>query len=333
MQERGEIKDSDKSYSKFFNYRKNLSEDERIREAGALLNEIKRVDVDSAYNKVKYKIDKQYSISVNKTLTWITRIAAILAIPLLLLNIWNFMKSGDKKFLAENNFTLQEITSPIGIRTHVILPDGSDIWLNAGSKMSYKIPFVRETRKINLIGEAFLNVTKNKLSPFIVKTENTQVKVLGTKFNVKSYPEDNNIEISLTEGSVMFYFRNKQGRKVYTKLKPNQHLVLNKINKKVTVRNEKLSKYISWHKNILIFDDTPIQEVAKTLERWYGVKVVITDEEIRNYKFTTVFENEPLSRVLELLELTSPISIKYNNGKVNTKTNKLSKSIVTISKK
>ncbi len=328
-----ENRDLDKVYSGFFERRRDFSDTDKNIEAGMLIEDIKLVDVDSAYNSVKNRVDNYRSLTSHKTLTWITRIAAMLTIPLLVLNIWYFSNRSNEMQIAENNFTMQEISSPIGMKTHIVLPDGSDIWLNAGSKINYKIPFIGKTRNITLAGEAFMKVTKNEKSPFVVSSGDTKVKVLGTQFNVKSYPEDNNVEVALKEGSVKFYFINSHGKKVSTQLKPNDYLVLNKSKKEVTVKKEQLDKYILWHKNILIFNDTPFMEVAKTLERWYGVKVIIADDEIKNYKFTTVFENEPFSRVLELLELTSPISIKYKNGKLNRATNKLNKSIVTISKK
>ncbi len=328
-----ENRDLEKGYSDFFEQRENLSETDRNIEAGALIDDIKSVDVDRAYDIVKSKVDDYRSLIDNKVLIWITRVAAMLTIPLLVFNLWNFINKDDEIQLAENDYTMQEISSPIGMKTHIVLPDGSDVWLNAGSKINYRIPFIGKTRNVTLVGEAFLNVKKNEKSPFVVSSGDTKVKVLGTQFNVKSYPEDNKVEVALKEGSVKFYFINSHGKKVFTQLKPDDYLVLNKSNKEVTVKKEKLDKYILWYKDILIFDDTPFMEVAKTLERWYGVKVIIADDEIKNYKFTTVFENEPFTRVLELLELTSPISIEYKNGKLNRATNKLSKSTVTISKK
>ncbi len=332
MLERGKTYSDNSTISRFIENRKKMSDEDRSAEAGRLLEEIKTVDVDSAYDSVKSEIEKYHSLKKTSVFTWITRIAAIFVIPLLLLNIWNVHKLNKVK-IAENDFTFQEISSPVGMKTHVVLPDGSDIWLNAGSKISYKIPFTGKTRNVTLAGEAFLHVKKIKDSQFVLNTEKTQVKVLGTKFNVKAYPEDDNIEVSLIEGSINFCFENGYGKKVFTKLTRGEHLVLNKSGKKISVKKEKLSKYILWHKNILVFDDTPLPEVAKTLERWYGVKVKITDDEIISYKFTSVFENETLTRVLELLELSSPITIKYTKGKINRSTLNYSKSIVLISKK
>ncbi len=328
-----ENRDLEKEYSDFFEKRENLSETDRNIEAGALIDDIKSVDVDRAYDNVKRKVDDYRSLIDNKVLIWIIRVAAMLTIPLLVLNIWNYSNRGDEMQIAENDYIMQEISSPIGMKTHIVLPDGSDIWLNAGSKINYKIPFIGKTRNIALTGEAFLKVKKNRKSPFIVSSGGTRIKVLGTQFNVKAYPDDNKVEVALKEGSVKFSYTNSQGKDVFSQLEPNDYLVLSRSNKKVTIKKEKLDKYILWHKDVLIFDDTPFLEVAKILERWYGVKVIIADDEIKNYKFTTVFENEPFSRVLELLELTSPITIKYKGGKLNRSTNRLNKSIVTISKK
>ena len=159
------------------------------------------------------------------------------------------------------------------------------------------------------------------------------MKVLGTKFNVKGYPEDKNIEVALKEGGVGFCFVKSDGKKVFTNLKPNDYLVLNKENKTIIKDNRDLAKYIAWHQNVLIFDDTPMMEVASMLKRWYGVKVVIDSEEIKKYKFTTTFENEPLFRVLELLEQSSPIKVKCTRGKFNKKTNTVTPMIVTITSK
>jgi len=328
-----ENKNIERSVSDFLNFRKGLSDEEKSAEAGRLIEEIDSVDVDGAYRNVRKKIDQNRSSGTGISfLTFITRVAAILAIPLIVFNIWNFIHKGNFSQLAENEYTLQEISSPIGMKTHVVLPDGTDIWLNSGSKINYRIPFVGKCRNVALTGEAYLHVAKNKKSPFILKADKTKIKVLGTQFNVKSYSEDDQIEVALLEGSVKFSFE-KNGKIVSAKLKPNELLTLNKSNKHVFVKKEKLFKYIAWHKNILVFDETPITEVAKSLERWYGVEVLIKDEEIKKYKFNAVFENEPLTRVLDLLELTSPISIKYKVGKMNKKTNKLNKSVVTISKK
>jgi len=325
-------KNLSRSVAEFQEYRKGLSNFDKKIEAGLLVEEIKSINVNNAFDKVSNRINTRSK--TNRIITSITRVAAVFTLPLLVFTIWSLFSKNNTHVIAENSITWQEIQSPVGMRSHIVLPDGTDLWLNAGSKIRYGIPFIRENRQVDLIGEAFLCVVKNENSPFLVHTGNTDVKVLGTRFNVKAYPEDKQIEVALKKGSVEFYFTKNNGKKVFAKLKPNDYLILNKENNKVTKNNKDITKYISWHENVMIFDDTPMLEVASTLERWYGVKVVIASNEIKNYKFTTTFENEPLFRVLELLELSSPkLSISYTPGKMDKLSKKISHAIVTISKK
>ncbi len=240
---------------------------------------------------------------------------------------------GKSDEIARETLTWQEIQSPAGVRTQLKLPDGTGLWLNAGSKIRYSIPFIRETRNVELTGEAYLQVAKNEMSPFLVRSGNTEVKVTGTSFNVKAYPDEEQVEVTLKEGSVSFYAQLAGDRKLSAGLRSNDHLVFNKETGEAYKENTTINKFICWHKNVMVFDDTPMDQVARTLERWYGIKVIIADKEINTYSFTTTFENEPLFRVLELFELSSPISITYTPGKIDKDTNIAEQSIVTITKK
>ena len=332
MRHKKQIKYSNKHYKDFLGYRKNLSSFDKKLEAGALVHQIDLVDVEKAriiVNSRIFRRNRKYNI-----VSMLTRVAAIFALPLLAFTIWSLFLQKKQVEIIENEITWQEINSPVGLRSQVVLPDGSNLWLNAGSNIRYSIPFTRETREIELSGEAYLNVIKNEGSPFIVKSENTAIEVLGTQFNVKSYPEDNHIEVALKEGRVKFSICENGEQNKYIELKPNDYLRFDKVSKSVTLDKKNIENYIAWHKNILILNETPMEEVGKLLEHWYGVKVVIGDNEIKKYKFTTTFDNEPLFRVLELLELCSPnLSINYNPGKMDMTTKKASQSIVTITKK
>jgi ferric-dicitrate binding protein FerR (iron transport regulator) len=329
------IKNTGLKIEKFLEFRNTLSPEDKKMEAGVLIGEIKSIDVDNAYNKVTSRIKTQSQTT--RIITIITRIAAVLTLPLLAFTIWSLFLQQNKTTtseLAQNEITWHEIQSPSGMRSHVVLPDGTDLWLNAESKIKYSIPFTRENRQVELTGEAFLKVVKNENAPFIVNAGSASVKVLGTQFNVKAYPEDEQIEVALAEGSVEFTGTTADGKKAGATLIPNDFLAMNKTTGQVKLQSKNLNKYISWVKNIIIFDETPMPEVAKTLERWYGVKVVVADAEINKYRFTTTFENESLFRVLELLELSSPaIKIKYTPGKINKQTNIATQSTVTITKK
>ena len=329
------IKKSDSDFNHFLDYREKLSPFDKKLEAAKLIDQISSVDVDNAYFNVSYKINqKKQFCNIFNTLT---RIAAVLTLPLLVFTIWSLFFQENKKApveIAQTEFTWQEIHSPVGIRSHVVLPDGTNLWLNAGSHLRYRIPFTRENREVELTGEAFLDVIKNEQSPFVVKAGDTEVEVLGTKFNVNAWPKSEQIKVALKEGKVKFRFNGEGGTTKYCELQPNDFLEFEKTGQTAILENTNIEKYIAWHQNIMILDDTPMTELAGLLEQWYGVKVVIASEEIKRYRFTTIFDNEPLHRVLELLEISSPgIKIHYTMGKPIKETKKFSPSIVTISKK
>ncbi|KAF0237964.1 MAG: anti-sigma [Prolixibacteraceae bacterium] len=326
------IKNSELKIEKFIEFRNRLSSEDKKMEAGLLVEEIKSVDIDSAYQKVSSRIKTQSQTT--RIITIITRIAAVLTLPLLAFTVWSLFFQEKQTELAQDDITWHEIQSPAGMRSHVVLPDGTDLWLNAESKIRYGIPFTRENRQVELSGEAFLKVVKSENEPFIVNAGLSTIKVLGTQFNVKAYPDEEKLEVALTEGSVEFTGTTGDGKKATATMVSNDFLAMNITTGKVHLENKNLNKHISWVKNTIIFDETHMPEVAKTLERWYGVKVEVANAEINKYRFTTTFENESLFRVLELLELSSPsIKIKYTPGKINKQTNIATPSTVTITKK
>ena len=322
-------------FDKFIDYRRQLNSFDKKLEAAKLIEQIKMVDVDNAYQSVAENINR--SVPKYNLLTAITRIAAVFTLPLLAFTIWTLFFQDKKDASVEsvqNDITWQEISSPMGMRSQVVLPDGTHLWLNAGSKLRYSIPFVRDRRLVELTGEAFLDVKKDEESPFVVKAGEAEVEVVGTQFNANAWPQSETIEIALKEGSVKFKFQAEEGISKFVQLKPNDYLQFGKDKKSVLLENTNINKYIAWHQNIMILEDTPMVKLAQLLEQWYGIRVVIANEEIKRYRFTTTFVNEPLHRVLELLEISSPgIKINYTMGKPIDGTKEFSASVVTISKK
>lgn len=314
--------------SSFIHYRKSMEEDQKIIDAGKIISEIEQVDVDRAAKIVLQRINQKKTIPL--LLNYFRNIAAILLIPLLLFSAWSLFK--DRSDSKTSVVARQEITSPSGVRTKIDLPDGTMVWLNAGSTLKFPIQFVGKERDVELNGEAFFEVAKNKEKPFIVSANKARVKVLGTSFNFMSYQEDNSIEVVLKEGKVLFeseYGKNKEQQV----MEANSRLVADKQTGKIEVSEVHVNKYIAWHENKLVFDESPISELAQKLERWYGVEVVVDDEKLHNYRFTTTFENESLHQVLELLELSSPINIRYVQAKFDSSKNIFTRSQVIISKK
>ena len=308
--------------------RLNQGFEDQIAEAAKAISEIEGVDSRSAYLNVQNRIKKEgrYMLFINS----LSRIAAVLFIPLLIASgVLLYRQLNLKK---NQQFAIQEITSPSGVRSQIVLPDGSNVWLNAESTIKFKMPFDQKNRDVSLSGEAFFDVQKNPNIPFVVSSGGVNVKVLGTRFNYRAFENENNVEIVLEEGKVNLNTgRDKIVNEVI--MKPGDRAVYNKASKLTRVTNEKIEKYIAWHDGKLVFDETLMPEVATQIGRWFGVDVVIADSKINGYRITTTFENESLHQVLELLRLSSPIEIKYIQATINKANRVQTKSKVIFSKK
>lgn len=313
----------------FIQENQKLNKDEQLLAAERVIEEISEVDVDVALYAVQKRISTKGKLL--KIYTVASRFAAILILPLIVFSVWTYMNR--QPVIRAEKLTEQTITCPLGMRSQVNLPDGSLVWLNAGSTIKYSVPFINETRKVELEGEAFFDVVKNEKSPFSVRSKKIRVNVLGTKFNFKSYSEDKDVEVALTEGSVDLSILSGSAEISNTEMKPGDHFSFNRNSSEAKIKNHDLSNLIGWKNNKLIFDDTPILEMEKILERWYGVEIEVADEGIESYKFTTTFENLPLEQVLQLLELSSPIKMAYIPAKFDKKSNQLIPPKVRISKK
>lgn len=250
------------------------------------------------------------------------RAAAILFIPLLSVLIYTLEFSNYEEYVAPNNkvaigaFPLIEIEAPIGSRTKIELADGTKVWLNHGSKLSYPHQFTENSRVVHLRGEAFFDVTHNPQKPFIVETENIQVTALGTEFNVMAYPEESFVNTTLVSGEVLVKKRLNQNETVEVyKMKPTQILKFNLKKNSYSCYKVKTEKYTSWKEGIIIFDNDPFDEVAIRLGKWYNVEFVIENSKVRDYVYTATFVDETLAQILELLEIATPITYKISTRK------------------
>ena len=315
----------DSKFERYLKRKKIQSEEDQYLEAGVLISELNMIDTDKAYSSLSNKIGLHSTM--HTIWSHFSRIAAILIIPLLIYTLWNRLNNGT----GVGQLSYQEISSPSGVRSKVILPDGSRVWLNAESTIRYSIPFVRKTREVDLVGEAFFDVEKNPESPLEVKFNQLVVRVLGTQFNVKAFADDRQVEVVLKEGSILLKNERKGSSKEHVVLKPDQQWVFDKTTRSAVLNEVNADEYIAWHRNRLVLNKTPMAELVKQLERWYDIKVMIKDQELYKYKFTTVFDNEPLYRVIELLEISSPICTQYIPGKHNKETGETEKSILEIS--
>lgn len=212
-----------------------------------------------------------------------------------------------------------EVLVERGQKATVVLPDGSKVWLNSATSLTYN--YEQEVRKVDLEGEAYFQVAKDPDKKFIVHCNDMQVEALGTIFNVKGYNNDGFVRVSLLEGSVKVY--NETNSSI---LKPNESLAFDKKDKTFLLSEVKDSREIDfWRRNMLYFRSATLEDIAKTIERMYGVTVLFDDEEIKSIPFSGSIQNSSLSNVFHIISLTYPISYQINNDIVTIKKNRVEK--------
>jgi len=232
-----------------------------------------------------------------------------------------------------------EIFTGNGSRTHLTLPDGTVVWLNAGSRINYEKNFGATRRAVTLTGEAFFDVAPNASKPFVIHTARIDIRVLGTSFNVKSYPTDKTTETTLIHGSIEVSIHNRPSDKIV--LKPNEKLVVNnedsaKQDKENEVRRhehpdnsslvvigkptyEQRSGAMietSWVDNKLIFQDEEFGSLAASMERWYGVTIRFNTPEMESLRFTGNFQKETILQALDALKLTAKFDYNIEGNQI-----------------
>ncbi len=261
-------------------------------------------DVDYLLQRIHHKIDNiESSSSKVRYLKIFRQIAAVLVIQVVL-TFLAFYYFQDKKQPTETVFA--EIECPLGARVKFDLPDGTSGYLNSGSRLKYPVQF-KNKRDIELSGEAWFNVAHDSIHPFVVETQNLNIEVLGTRFNVIAHEGDLSEEVILSEGSVKIASESGQ---VLSVLKPDERLVLD--TEKMTYTQETLdaSQYLAWTEGKLVFRNESMEQVAKRLGRWYNAEIEIEDPKLLEHAFRATFIDEPLDEVLKILAKTTPITFE-----------------------
>ena len=240
--------------------------------------------------------------SHTRRLTLIRTFSAAAAVALLCLSVWT-------AYLYMQPVTIQTVSTLAETRT-VSLPDGSTVTLNHYSSLSYPEKFKSDKREVKLNGEAYFEVNKNKKHPFIVQTETIDVQVLGTHFNVDAYQNNPDVKTTLLTGSVAVSNKSKSVRVI---LKPNEIAIYNKGEEKLT---RKVLE-ISGRQGEFIFDDLPLQEIARELSNSFGATIHIADTALQNYRITARFRNgEDLTTILSVLHNAGYFDYSQNNKQI-----------------
>ncbi|WP_295128443.1 FecR family protein [uncultured Chitinophaga sp.] len=254
-------------------------------------------------------------------------IAAASALLLLAAGWWMLDKKEQPKAVAG------EVKTRKGDKTRLNLPDGSVVWLNGNSQLLFDTEFNHTHRNVQLTGEAYFDVTHDSNRPFVIQANGLTVKVLGTTFGVRAYPDEPSTETMLVSGAVEVTVDGQPGNTI--QLKPGQKLrVLNGTNIKATEDTDtdaapllSLSKMrfspndttladVAWVDNKLVFDGDAFDLVISKMEKWYNITIVVENEALYNASFTGVFNNKPLTTVLNTLQATGKLTYSRRNDTV-----------------
>ena len=264
----------------------------------------------------------------NTSLNVFYRVAAITVIGLLIAASYYYIRND--RFITEGQLAYSEIIAPPGSRIKIDLPDGSTAWLNHGTVLKYPQKFSKKSRELFISGEAYFNVIKEKNHPFILKTSDVDIHVLGTSFNVMAYNDDQDIEVTLETGSLDLYYssQDKSTDKIAS-LKPGDRIVIDRDSRKISKHYGNTDVYTAWKDGIIIFRDDLMDVIVKKLERWYDVEIELVSEELTKYRFTATFTDETLPQVLHLLSVAVPIDYTIK-PRIKQNDNSFSKSKVIL---
>lgn len=211
----------------------------------------------------------------------------------------------------QNKVFYHELRVSKGQEYHLILSDGTEVWLNSDSHLKYPITFSTEKREVILSGEAYFSVKENKGAPFIVKTERMDIKVLGTEFNVSAYTIDQKQHATLVEGKIVATLNNTE--RTSFEILPNQQLTYDSESSKYSVKLVEAEDYGCWREGLFVFDEEDLEEITNKLSRWYNISFFFQNKSARKQKFTGKlprFENCEV--VLEMIEKTANVKFKAN---------------------
>lgn len=311
-------KKKDKWDEYFSNHPETKVEADKARKIIESLSSLKDMAADNEINElhlhrkfeetwIEYKNSKSKSafLKVSKLL-W--QSLAAVAVIIFAITFYSLISNSILKTKAPQYF---EVYVPAAKQSQITLPDGTKVWVNSDTKIRYSNRFNDKERNLLLEGEAYFEVAHQKQVPFKVFANGAEIKVLGTKFNVKSYPGEESVETVLVEGKVELSRADaKQSGSV--EMKPGDKAIFNLKTNKVSFTRNDVDADLAWKDGKVIFRNIQLSEVCKTLARRFNAEIVLSDDAGRllTHPFTFTIENEPLPRVLDYLCMAAPLMYK-----------------------
>ncbi len=281
----------------------NLKEYNQVKQAWDLMDKTYRgreIDIEKEWKYLQSKI--HLHADNRKRIFVIRRVLQIAATILILLGVG---------LISRQFYTIKSVNTKVAETREIILPDGSNVTLNAGSKITYTKNYASLNRQVKLKGEAYFEVKKDTSLPFIISLNKAEIEVLGTSFNVKAYKKSDVVEVTVTEGKVSLYDKDIRAKKVVATVgEKATYNYSQKIVRKTSNRNQ---NYMAWKTHKIIFDNDNLSKVVETIGEVYHQKLVLTNDNIANCTITTDFEEEDIETVLKVLESTLDVTIEQKN--------------------
>lgn len=244
------------------------------------------------------------SVLKSASVRWVYRLAACLLIPLAIFSLWQ-----SKRYYDINHIEWIEKKVDFGGTGFLVLSDGTSVWMNSGSSIIYPEKFSGPKRQVFFSGEGHFDVAKNKRSGFEIKTGESLVRVVGTEFNLKAYPEDNDLQLSLLEGKVEFI--PDTGSENCFEILPGDVIDYDRDFRSVSRSKFDVSTFSSWKDGKLYFKNTPLSDIVRQLERNFDANIVIVTDSLKSLRYHMAFVNdEPLEEILDVIDSDPRIRIE-----------------------
>jgi ferric-dicitrate binding protein FerR (iron transport regulator) len=281
--------------------------------------------------------DQNFEPEVEKPTGFTKRKLAFIGIAAGIFTIFfiNYSLRLDKSVIKQtNNAFVNEVVTKRGSKSSIKLPDGTIVRLNTDSRLTYDNFTAGKNREVTLIGEAYFDVAHDSSRPFIIHTGKINIKVLGTSFNVRNYPQDKELETSLINGKIEVSLKSRPDDIII--LKPTEKLIIakeqdelaaatkvtNTTDNKVVLtsitylRHDSLVAETSWLNDKMVFVNQPLEKIAVELERKYAINITFKDEKVKKYRYTGVFENVSLEKVFQLIKYSKNINYKIDDKNI-----------------
>ncbi len=268
------------------------------------------VDVERAFERFSKEVHRRTSFGVRyaSLIKWSQRVAAVLFLPLVLAVAYQLG--------VKEEVVWSELYVARGEKQELTLSDGTKLWINSDSRVTYPSHFEGKKREIFIDGEIYADVAKDPRHPFIITSGPVKVEVLGTEFNFRSYHQDNKVELALSEGKVLLSVDTYQGlRSIY--LEPSDLAVYNKLSGELRKRSFNVDNYSLTCQNNLYFYNEKLEDIANQLSRHFDQRIVITDPKLEDMTFYALFTNdESLDEILNTFNADKQLRIEKHNDDI-----------------